>query len=143
MPRTPRQFCASIGVRFDTRRTKIELSPAPLHGGPEGQFRVRVNRRWMDAPEGGHLFFTEAGLAHLAARLAFGSDPESSTMPVIPPKTRVSVVIDEDGATRHEQGFTLAPPMQALDGRVYVALFCYSLGAVMHPVDALIIRGQS
>lgn len=146
MPRTSRQFCASISVRFDTRRTKIELSPALLHGGPKGLYRVRVNRKWIDAPtdaDGGPLFFSQTGLAQLAAHLAFGGEAEPASLPDIPRGSRVRVSIEREGEILREQGFTLAPPIFGFDGRVYVAVSTYSFGATMCCIDDLILRGNA
>ena len=42
MRKDNRKFCASISVRNGEERAKLELSPAPLHGGPEGFYRVRL-----------------------------------------------------------------------------------------------------
>ena len=44
MRKDNRKFCASISVRNGEERAKLELSPAPLHGGPEGFYRVRLAR---------------------------------------------------------------------------------------------------
>lgn len=137
MPRKPRQFCASMGVRFGTRRTKIELSPAEQHGGPEGQFRVRVNRRWFDAPDGSYLYFNEFGLAHLAARLAFGAESEPPAAPDIAAKTRVSVRAETEGIERHLCGWTLTPPVLALDGRWMIAVNLYD-GPAFVPVADIV-----
>ena len=46
MRKDNRKICASISVRNGEERAKLELSPAPLHGGPEGFYRVRLARRW-------------------------------------------------------------------------------------------------
>ncbi len=61
-----RHFIGSICVRIGTERTKLELSPASIHGGGDG-FRVRVNRRWLNAPEGGPLFVGPDRLGQLVA----------------------------------------------------------------------------
>ena len=42
MRKDNRKFCASISVRNGEERAKLELSPAPLHGGPEGLDRKSV-----------------------------------------------------------------------------------------------------
>ena len=65
-----RKFTGSMSVRIDTRRVKLELSPAPLHGGPEGMYRVRVDRRWLDAEDGKTRFMDRIEIANLAARIA-------------------------------------------------------------------------
>ena len=70
MRKDNRKFCASISVRNGEERAKLELSPAPLHGGPEGFYRVRLARRWLDTEDGAPRFFDRDGLARLAAELA-------------------------------------------------------------------------
>lgn len=63
MRKDNRKFCASISVRNGEERAKLELSPAPLHGGPEGFYRVRLARRWLDTEDGAPRFFDRDGLA--------------------------------------------------------------------------------
>lgn len=70
MRKDNRKFCASISVRNGEERAKLELSPAPLHGGPEGSYRVRLARRWLDTEDGAPRFFDRDGIARLAAELA-------------------------------------------------------------------------
>lgn len=70
MRKDNRKFCASISVRNGEERAKLELSPAPLHGGPEGFYRVRLARRWLDTEDGVPRFFDRDGIARLAAELA-------------------------------------------------------------------------
>ena len=137
MPRTPRHFCASMGVRFGTRRTRIQLSPAEQHGGPEGLFRVRVARRWLDAPDGTHLFFNELGLAQLAARVAFGAEPAPPAAPNLPAKTRVSVRRQEHGTDQHLCGWTVTDPVLGLEGCWLVAVNLFD-GQTFVPVDDIV-----
>ena len=91
MPADNRKFCGSISVRIDTRRAKLELSPAPLHGGPEGFYRVRMSRRWLDTEDGAPRFFDRDGLARLAMELAVCGLETPSPAPSIPCPSRVSV----------------------------------------------------
>ena len=79
MRKDNRKFCASISVRNGERRLKLELSPASLHGGPEGFYRVRLARRWLDTEDGAPRFFDRDGIARLAAELAL-----CLTFPAIP-----------------------------------------------------------
>lgn len=60
MRKDNRKFCASISVRNGEERTKLELSPAPLHGGPKGFYRVRLTRRWLDKEDGARTAFMKA-----------------------------------------------------------------------------------
>ena len=91
-----RHFIGSICVRIGTERTKLELSPASIHGGGDG-FRVRVNRRWLNAPEGGPLFVGPDRLGQLVADVALGGMPSSEPEPDLPVKTRVSIRRETDG----------------------------------------------
>lgn len=91
MAQDNRKFCASISVRNGEERTKMELSPAPLYGGPEGFYRVRLARRWLDTEDGAPRFFDRDGLARLAAELALCGLETPAPAPDIPCNSRVSV----------------------------------------------------
>ena len=52
MVQDKRKFSGSVSVRAGETRVRMELSPAPLHGGPEGCYRVRLARRWLDTDDG-------------------------------------------------------------------------------------------
>jgi len=91
MAQDNRKFCASISVRNGEERTKMELSPAPLHGGPEGFYRVRLARRWLDTEDGAPRFFDRDGIARLAAELALCGLETPAPAPDIPCNSRVSV----------------------------------------------------
>ena len=84
MPVDNRKFIGSMSVRIDTRRVKLELSPAPPHGGPEGMYRVRVDRRWLDAEDGEPRFLDREGLARLAADMALNALEAPTPAPDIP-----------------------------------------------------------
>ena len=91
MRKDNRKFCASISVRNGERRLKLELSPASLHGGPEGFYRVRLARRWLDTEDGAPRFFDRDGIARLAAELALCGLETPAPAPDIPCNSRVSV----------------------------------------------------
>ena len=84
MKKDNRKFTASISVRRGDERAKLELSPAPLHGGPEGWYRVRLARRWLDTDDGAPRFFDRDGLACLAAELALCGLETPPPAPIIP-----------------------------------------------------------
>ena len=115
-----RQFIGSICVRIGTERTKIELSPASIHGGGDG-FRVRVNRRWLDAPEGGVLFVAPDRLGRLVADVALGGKPVPEPDHDLPAKTRVSIRRETDDVVWHDGAWTVSPPIRAYDGHCSVA----------------------
>ena len=137
MTRPDKVFCGSIGVRFGTTRTKIELSPAENHGGPPGLFRVRVNRRWYDMADGRHLYLGPAEVAALAAELATGGECTQVEPPVLPVKSRVRVPRGVPGSSPVWTGYTATDPILAADGRWYVAVVVYG-GVEFHPVNNLV-----
>jgi len=133
MTRPDKKFCGSIGVRFGTRRIKIELSPAENHGGPAGRFRVRLDRRWYDLDDR-KLFLCPGEVAALAAEFAAGGEITPVTVPDLPVKTRVKVPRGVPGVWT---GYVASAPIRADDGRWYVAVMLYG-GVELHPVDHLV-----
>jgi hypothetical protein len=143
MPTNKREFCGSISVRIDTQRRKLELSPAENYGGPEGLFRVRSGRRWLDTPEGAPLFFDRVRLADLVAVHAFGEQTATlpDAAPVIPKGSRVSVKFWKDGHPHVEGTYTSTPPYRGFDGRFYVWAITYAAGLIAVPVeDVTVVR---
>ena len=132
-----RHFIGSICVRIGTERTKLELSPASIHGGGDG-FRVRVNRRWLNAPEGGPLFVGPDRLGQLVADVALGGMPSSEPEPDLPVKTRVSIRRETDGIVWHDGAWTVSPPIRGYDGRWYVAVTTAHNGIGFVPVSSVI-----
>lgn len=140
--RDNRKFIGSICVRIGTERTKLELSPASIHGGGDG-FRVRVNRRWLDAPEGGALFVGPDRLSQLVADVALGGMPVPEPAPALPAKTRVSIRRETDGIVWYDGAWTISPPIRAYDGRWYVAASLSRGSIEFVPVDSIIKRGHN
>ena len=132
-----RKFIGSICVRIDTTYTKIELSPASIHGGGDG-FRVRVNRRWLDAPEGGVLFVGPDRLGQLIAGVALGGMPVPEPAPDLPAKTRVSIRRETDDVVWHDGAWTVSPPIRGYDGRWYVAVSTARKGIEFVSVSSII-----
>lgn len=114
MQKDNRKFCASISVRNREERAKLELSPASLHGGPEGFYRVRLARRWLDTEDGAPRFFDRDGIARLAAGLALCGLETPAPAPDIPCNSRVSVKI-ADGF--YEGTWTNTEPILDYTGR--------------------------
>lgn len=119
-----RQVCASISIRLpDRTRVKLELMPASDFGGPAGLFRVRVGRRYVQAPDGKMLFLDRDGLARLATDLALQGLPAMTlTCPDLPVGARVSVRLASKSWRRYEGAYTLTPPFFASCGRWMVCL---------------------
>lgn len=132
-----RKFRASISVRNGEERAKLELSPAPLYGGPGGFYRVRAARRWVDTADGKPRFFDRAGLAALVVDAALGVLPEPAPAPDIPCPSRVSVRFWRDDMPFYAGTWTNTPPILDHAGRWMVNV---SLGGkrVFVPVEDII-----
>lgn len=138
MRKDNRKFCASISVRNGEERAKVELSPATLHGGPEGFYRVRLNRRWLDTEDGTPRFFNRNGIALLAAELALCGLEAPAPVPDIPINSRVSVR-RADGL--YEGTWTNTAPILDYTGRWMVNV---SLGSrrVFVPVEDIVVHKE-
>lgn len=136
-----RKFIATFSVRIDTRRTRIEVSEGQIHGGPEGSFRVRIDRRWHDGPDGSPIFLDRGRLVDLVVGLALGNMPEPAQDPRIPRGTRVSVRFEKGGVNRVEGGFTAAPAVLAHDGRWVVPVTMYG-GTRYIPVQDIVAKEE-
>ena len=137
MPKDNRQFFGSVSIRVEDTRSKLELSPAELHGGEEGLFRVRIKRRWLDSPEGKPLFFDKVRLAEFIAGHVFADAVATlpETAPDIPRNTRVSVKFWHKDMPHHEGVYTSSPPYRGFDGRFYVWVMTYAAGFIAVPVE--------
>lgn len=137
-----RKFSGSFSVRIDTHRARFELSPAEIHGGPEGSFRVRIDRKWHDGPDGKPLFFDRSRLADLVVDAALDGLPATPRRPQIQRSERVSVRFEADGVRRVEGGFVAAPPILGHDGRWWVPVTMYG-GTRYVPTDDIIAKENS
>lgn len=133
-----RKFCASFSVKIGTKRSRFELSPAPLHGGPEGLYRVRINRRWLDDAQGKARFLNRSMLADILVEAALGSLQPAPPMPDLPVKSRVSVRYWQSGMPMYAGVWTSTPPILAHDGRWMVAAFIFGKGMLFVPCDDVI-----
>lgn len=141
LPRTERdkrKFTGSISVRCGETRVRLELSPASLHGGPEGFYRVRLARRWLDTEDGAPRFFDRDGLARLAAEIALCGLEAPAPAPAIPCPSRVSVR-RADGL--YDGTWTITEPILDYSGRWMVNV---SLGGkrVFVPVEDVIVHKE-
>lgn len=112
-----RKFCASICVKSDTNSTRLELAPAPDYGGPQGSYRVRIARKWVDDPEGGPRFFDRVALALLLAAEVTGGLEPPAPAPVIPYPSRVSVKLWNRRGLRYVGSWTNTEPVQDATGQ--------------------------
>ena len=133
MSKTPenRYFTKSLSVTqrgSEAQSVLIELSPAPIYGGPEGMYRVRVSRKWLKLPDKKKLFFSIKDVLDGPVAEALGVVREMpqtlSNIPVdLPYNTRVSVFCGKkNGLPVYCQGWTVMEPIQGNDGLFYVAV---------------------
>lgn len=113
-----RRITASCLLKLDGQALRVQLSPAVIYGGPEGAYRVRVNRVWRNGHDGNPLFFDRAGLAALLAELLNAGSVQAATCPEIPADARVAVKARETFETLN--GWTYSTPLRADDGIWYV-----------------------
>lgn len=119
----PRRFRASCVLRVDGKPVRIQLSPAEIYGGPEGAWRVRVNRRWHDGVDGAPLYMDRARLAEFMAGLLAAGPLEPTPRPEICADMRVRVWLPGDGELdvgEPVMGWTYSEPILAHDGCWYV-----------------------
>ncbi len=119
----PRRFPASCVLRVDGKPVRIQLSPAEIYGGPDGAWRVRVNRRWHDGVDGAPLYMDRARLAEFLAALLAAGPVEPTPRPEICDEMRVRVWLPGDGELEVGEpvmGWTYSEPILAHDGCWYV-----------------------
>ena len=132
-------ICVKIGAKT---MFKIELFPATQWSeSAQGRYRLRINRRWHDLPDGGHAYLDMAQVALLAATLAEGQDISLPPAPSIPRGTAVSVPNGRThcGVAWRDVTRTTTPPILAHDGRWYVGVIKYDQGQVFAAVDELVM----
>ena len=141
--KSDRTVCVKIGAKM---RFKMELFPAvqwPESAHLPGErFRVRINRRWHDGPEGEALFLDIFQISALACVLINGTEPALPHKPDVPKGARVSVPTGKTlaGEALYDGSRTYTEPMRGFDGRWYVNVITPSLGSVMAAVDTLKIH---
>ena len=141
-----RTICVKIGAKV---RFKIELFPAAQWAEsaqlPGERFRLRINRRWHDEPDGGILFLDMIQVSALVGMIAGGEKLALPSPPELPTGTRVSVPNGKvlAGQPLYEGSRTHTAPMRGHDGRFYVNVTTFTTGSIMIAVDDLIIhRGK-
>ena len=140
MPQDKRKFTGSISVRIDTVRCKLELSPAPLHGGPEGFYRVRLGRRWLDTTDHTPRFFDRNGLARLAAETALSTLEVPLPAPDIPYPARVTVRLWRDDMPHYIGTYTKTPPILSYEGIWVVAIVDQNGKTIFVPCSDVTVR---
>lgn len=116
-----RKITASCLLKVNGRAVRVQLSPASIYGGPEGAYRVRVNRVWRNGYDGNPLFVDRGALAALLADALYGVPLLDAPVPDLPRDARVCVNIrrDEDVYDKAD-GWTYSTPIRADDGQWYV-----------------------
>ena len=135
----------SICVKTSAKTAfKIELFPAEQwQKSAQGRFRLRVNRRWIDSPEGVPMYMDRAQIGTFVSKL--GDKQTLSTVPPkpdLPPKTRVNVPNGKAlaGVKLYDISWTITEPFLGYDGRWYVCANLYGVGGAMVPVDEIILK---
>jgi len=140
MAQDKRKFSGSISVRIDTKRQKLELSPAFLHGGPEGFYRVRLDRRWLDTEDGSPRFYDQEGLARLAAATLFSSLEKPAPAPDLPYPSRVTARLWVDDMPYAIGTYTKTPPILSYEGIWVVAIVDHRGKTVFVPCEDVTVR---
>ncbi len=142
-----RKFSSSICVKVNAKTTaKIELFPAEQWAKTAqeitafaGRFRLRINRRWHDLPEGAMALLDSQQIGILVASLAAGGHlTEPPAAPDLPRGTSVRIPTRKlAGVQQYEISRTHTEPMRGHDGRFYVNVVLFKEGSIMVPVDTL------
>ena len=116
-----RKITASCLLKIHGRAVRVQLSPAAIYGGPEGAYRVRVNRIWRNGHDGNPLFVDRAALSALLADALYGVPLLDAPAPDLPRDARICVNIRR-GEDVYEiaEGWTYSTPIRADDGQWYV-----------------------
>lgn len=140
-----RKFDSVICVKKGAKTVvKIERFPAEQwEKSAQGRFRLRINRRWHDGPDGEMVFLDMAQAWELAAKLDAGESVDLVPAPDLPRGTPVRVPTRQlDGEQLYEVSRTHTTPMRGHDGRWYVNVTLFDKGSVMVAVDTLKIKNS-
>ncbi|HCG05548.1 MAG TPA: hypothetical protein DEV75_11895 [Desulfovibrio sp.] len=140
-----RKKCASVCVKNGAIGSgTVEFFPAAQWGGPQGLYRLRMGRKWLDAPHGLHgtgRFLTVAEIAALLAYHIFGVDLRHAAPPPPPdhlPRKRL-VAVRTGGTDEYPlhdvTRIASEAPVLGADGRWYVAVHLYGRGTVLVPAE--------
>ncbi len=136
-----RKFCASISVRAGNSRVKLELAPASDYGGPEGFYRVRAARRWLDTEDRQPRFFEREGIARVAAEMALCALETPAPALDIPYPSRVSVRLWKGGLPYFIGAWTCTPPILNYEGVWVVAVSMDGTTRFVPVEDVIIHKG--
>lgn len=142
-PSTPQSATGQspLASSIGTQRVRFELSPAALHGGGAGLYRVRVNRRWYDGPDGEPMFLSREGIAQLLVDISL------QVLEPLPPAPedfrkykRCSVRLQRGSSEYTTQCIVWSAPIRAFDGQFYVLVSVYGVGRIFVPASNIIVR---
>ena len=146
-----RKSIQTICVKINAKKLfKIEMFPAEqwqesaqAGAACAGRYRLRINRRWHDLPEGGPAYLDITQAYALAATLAVGESPVMDPAPDLPRGTPVSAPNGRTlaGVVMRDVTRTITEPIRAYDGRWYAGVTIIGKGCVMMPVNELIRKG--
>lgn len=138
-----RKFCATICVKSGTTRARLELADAARHGGPAGRYRVRIDRRWHDQPDGADAWLDPTDVGTLVAALLAGSSVPDAVppRPDLPRGTRVSAPNGREsgGLPMRDSTRTATEPVLGYDGQWMVGVILCGHGVVLVPVEELTV----
>ena len=117
-----RKISASCLLKVNGSALRVQLSPAAIYGGPEDQFRVRVNRIWRNGHDGNPLFVDRSSLGALLADLMCAAPAHATACPNLPSDARVNVTVWQDDEPQQLSGWTYSTPIRADDGLWYVVV---------------------
>ncbi|WP_034609312.1 hypothetical protein [Desulfovibrio aminophilus] len=135
-----RKVWKSVCVWYGAKLTlKFEMFPSEQWpDGARGRYRVRLDRRWLDAADGGRLYLDAAGIGALLAERLGGPKLAEEAAPDLRPGQPVRVL---NGRTAEGVGplFDLTrvagEPIRGFDGRWYVAVVLMGRGLVHVPAS--------
>ena len=134
-----RKFSSTICVKNDTKRHRIECSPAEFYGGQEGLLRIRHNRKWVDM-DGEKTFMNNEKLSKFICSL-LEHEEIIFEKPNLPKNTRCSIIIEENGVPVQLGAMTGSEPILDYNGvwQVYVIAYGYQ---GFYPCKVLILKGH-
>lgn len=136
-----RKKCASVCVKNGAKNGTLEFFPAEEWGGPQGQYRLRSGRKWLDGTHGGKRYVPVGEVAMMLAYLIFGVDLREMAPPPRPDHlSRNLRVAVRTGGTDEHPLYTVTfihseAPVLGADGHWYVAVYLYGRGIVLVPAE--------
>lgn len=120
----------------------VEFFPASLWGGPEEQYRLRVNRSWCDGKHGHKRFLTHTEIAAVLTYQLFGTELREKQRNPAPQNMGYGVAVSAPNGTgaRDVTRISTEHPVLLHDGHWYVGCYLFGRGVVLVPCDEIRIR---